>query len=50
MNRDYAAQHEGDSTLAARVRSYELAARMQLTVPEAIDIARETDATSRRTG
>lgn len=37
INREYADLHPGDSVLAARVRSYELAARMQMTVPEATD-------------
>jgi hypothetical protein len=36
------AQHPDDPALRARVRSYELAARMQLSVPEALDFGRET--------
>ena len=32
---------EGDSRLEARIKSYELAARMQLAAPEALDISRE---------
>jgi hypothetical protein len=35
----------GDSRLEARIRSYELAARMQLSAPEALDLARESAAT-----
>jgi hypothetical protein len=45
INGDYATRHPGDSALAARVRSYELAARMQSTVPEAVNLSSETAAT-----
>ena len=45
MNRDYAARHAGDSVLDARVRSYELAGRMQASVPEATEITGESAAT-----
>ena len=31
--------------LQARIQSYELAARMQTTAPEAVDLKKETDAT-----
>jgi hypothetical protein len=41
LNRRHAAAHPGDSRLEARIRSYELAARMQLAAPEALDIAGE---------
>jgi hypothetical protein len=34
MNREFAREVPGDSSLSARIRSYELAARMQLSVPE----------------
>ena len=34
MNREFLDANPGDSTLAARVRSYELAARMQTSIPE----------------
>ncbi|MCA9267275.1 MAG: DUF1501 domain-containing protein, partial [Planctomycetales bacterium] len=44
MNRDYGA-NRGDDVLAARVRSYALAAKMQLAVPEVTDLSRETAAT-----
>ena len=36
MNQNHIEAHPGDSLLAARVRSYELAARMQMTVPQVI--------------
>ncbi len=45
MNRSYAEQNLGDSALQARVRAYELAARMQTTVPEATDSEGESEAT-----
>lgn len=41
LNRDHAAQRPGDSRLEARIQSYELAARMQLAAPEALDISKE---------
>jgi hypothetical protein len=45
MNSDHAARWEGDSRLEARIASYELAARLQLSAPEALDLSRETAAT-----
>jgi hypothetical protein len=42
MNRRHRSERPGDDALAARIRSYELAARMQLAVPEATDVAGET--------
>jgi len=41
LNRGHAQEHPGDSRLDARIRSYELAAKMQLAAPEALDISRE---------
>jgi hypothetical protein len=41
LNRNHAHDREGDSRLEARIRSYELAARMQLAAPEALDISDE---------
>jgi len=40
----------GDSTLEARIASYELAWRMQSSAPEAVDISKETDATKKLYG
>jgi hypothetical protein len=40
----------GDSTLEARIASYELAWRMQSSAPEAVDITHETDATKKLYG
>ncbi len=45
LNREHLEQHPGDSRLASRIASYELAARMQLSAPEALDLASETAAT-----
>jgi hypothetical protein len=42
MNREHAERHPGDSRLEARISAYELAARMQLAAPEALDLSRET--------
>ncbi len=41
LNREHATAREGDNRLASRIRSYELAARMQLSAPEAMDISQE---------
>ena len=43
INRRYQSQRPGDSRLEARVRSYELAAAMQLSAPEALDISGEPE-------
>ena len=45
LNREHAELNPGDSVLSARIRSYELAARMQTSVPEAVDFASESAAT-----
>jgi hypothetical protein len=50
MNREFLDANPGDSTLSARIRSYELAARMQLTVPEAARIDGESKFTQRLYG
>jgi hypothetical protein len=50
MNREFLDSDPGDSTLAARVRSYELAARMQVSIPEAVNFSDETEATRRLYG
>ena len=44
MNRRHLAARGEDDSLTARIRSYELAARMQLAVPEVSDLSRETAA------
>jgi hypothetical protein len=50
LNRQHLATHDGDSRLEARIASYELAARMQLSAPELLDLSGETDATKRLYG
>jgi hypothetical protein len=50
LNRAHQAGREGDSRLEARIASYELAARLQLSAPEVLDISRETRATHRLYG
>jgi hypothetical protein len=45
MNRKFADEHRGNTNLDARLRSYELAAKMQLSVPETTDVQGESEAT-----
>ncbi len=40
-------QTRGDSLLDARIAAYELAARLQLSAPEAVDLSKETETTLR---
>jgi hypothetical protein len=41
LNHSHAASRPGDDRLDARIRSYELAARMQLAAPDALDFSKE---------
>jgi hypothetical protein len=41
LNREHATARPGDARLDARIHSYELAARMQLAAPEALDVSKE---------
>jgi hypothetical protein len=50
LNAQHLAMREGDSRLEARIASYELAARLQLSAPGVLDIADETEATRRMYG
>ena len=50
INRAHAAKHPGDSRLDARISSYELAAKMQLSAPDAFDVMREPDYVRRAYG
>ncbi len=51
LNDDHRTARGGDvSDLSARIASYELAFRMQSAVPDAVDLARETEATKRLYG
>ncbi len=50
LNSRHLAEHAGNSELSARIASYELAARMQLSVPEISDLTTETPATLKMYG
>ena len=50
LNRRTLEQHPGDADLSARIESFELAYRMQMAAPEALDIERETKETRRLYG
>jgi hypothetical protein len=45
LNEEHRRAHPGDTELEARIRNYELAARMQLHAGEVLDLAKETAAT-----
>ena len=47
LNTRHAEARPGDSELAARIVAYELAAKLQLSAPEATDLTRETEETQR---
>jgi hypothetical protein len=50
LNRLSAIEYPDDQTLRARIKSYELAFRMQMAVPDVVDFTRETEATRRLYG
>lgn len=50
LNQDHAARYPEDTELQARARSYELAYRMQKAAPEAVDVAKESEATRKLYG
>lgn len=50
LNREHLAAREGDSRLDARIASYELAARLQLSAPDVLDLAGESEATKKLYG
>jgi len=45
MNQEHLAQFPGDHALAARIASYELAARMQMSIPDAVAVNSESQHT-----
>lgn len=45
LNRSYASEHPQQTELDARIKSYELAFRLQAEAPEAIDLSTETEET-----
>ncbi len=50
LNRRHLAEREGDSRLDARIQSYEMAAKLQTSAPEVLDLRRESDATKKLYG
>jgi hypothetical protein len=50
MNRAHREGREGDTRLDARIASYELAAKLQLSAPEVLDLSRETEETRKLYG
>ncbi len=50
INRRHLERHPGEADLEARIASYELAARMQTSATEALDISQETEATQKMYG
>lgn len=50
LNQAHRSSRPGDSRLEARIQSYELAARLQMSGPEAMDISKETEATRKLYG
>jgi hypothetical protein len=50
MNRRQLEQNPGDTRLEARIASYELAAKLQLSAPEALDLSGESHATRQAYG
>jgi hypothetical protein len=50
LNEAHAHERPGDSRLEARIESYQLAARLQLSAPELLNLAEETEATRKLYG
>jgi hypothetical protein len=50
LNKEHLATREGDSRLEARIASYEMAAKLQLSAPEVLDISGESAATRKLYG
>jgi hypothetical protein len=50
LNAAHLSANDGDSRLEARIRAYELAAKMQLSAPEAFDLKGETEETRKLYG
>jgi hypothetical protein len=50
LNRTHAASRPGDSRLDARINAYELAAKLQVSAPEVLDLSKETEATKKLYG
>lgn len=50
INREHLVHAQGDSRLDARIASYELAAKMQLSAPDVLNLAGETETTKKMYG
>lgn len=50
LNRAYAASRPDDTRLDARIKSYELAAQLQTSAPDVLDLSKESEATRRLYG
>ena len=50
LNEEHAASRPTQADLAARITSYELAYRMQMAAPDALDLSKETELTHKRYG
>ncbi len=50
LNRQHQSWHPGESELEARIQNYELAARMQLSATDVLDISNESEATRKLYG
>ncbi len=50
LNRQHLASRSGDSRLEARIQAYEMAARLQVTAPQVLDISGESEATKKLYG
>jgi hypothetical protein len=50
VNHRYSSDRPGDSRLDARIASYEMAARLQLSAPEVLNVASESEATRKMYG
>jgi hypothetical protein len=50
LNAEHLRDHAGESELETRIKNYELAARMQLTVTDALDLSQESAATKKLYG
>jgi hypothetical protein len=50
LNQEHQANHEAEAELTARIETFELAYRMQMAAPEALDVSRETRTVQDRYG
>lgn len=50
MNERHLSSRDGDSRLDARIRSYEMAARLQVSAPEVLDVSKEKETTRKLYG